>query len=115
MKFLIFRNGKFLTPDGAESPPVQCADEKPSKEVPAIHSEGDYNCSEMNACDNEAIEAIQPPLYAIPDKLRSKESLGSFEGEMESDRSNQPTEKFGIYQPTEKFGSAQSLQNEEVG
>ena len=107
MKFSIFRNGKFLTSDGAESPPVQCADEKPSKEAPAIHSEGDYNCSEMNACDNEAIEAIQPPLYAIPDKLRSKESLGSFEGEMESDRS--------ICQPTEKFGGAQSLQNEEVG
>ena len=53
----------------------------------------------MNACSYEAVEAIQQPQYAIPDKLRSKKSLGSSEGEMESDRS--------ICQPTaEKFGSA---------
>ena len=61
----------------------------------------------MNACDNETVEAIQPPLYAIPDKLRLKKSLGSSEGEMESDKST--------CQPTEKFGGAQSLHNEEVG
>ena len=52
-------------------------------------------------------DAFQPPLYAIPDKLRSKKSLGSSESEVESEKST--------CQPTEKSGDAQGLQNEQVG
>ena len=104
-KTFILRNGKFLPPDlkCTESPLVQCANEKNrSKETPATHSDNYSGMSSVCVSD-----AIQPSLYAIPDKLRSKKFLGSSKGEMESEQST--------CQPQEKSSDTQGLQNEQVG
>ena len=99
------RNGKY-SPECDESPSTQYTHQKNSKQTPDTQTESDDNCSEKNVEINDTIKVSQPPLYAIPDKLKSKKAFGSSDSKLESDKS--------FCEHTEKPTGVQDLQNEVV-
>ena len=106
---LIIRNDRF--PPHAkygESPPTQAADGKCSQQSPTMHTESDNNFSGVNIDDTVCGQVTQCPLYAVPDKLKSKRTLGASDSKLESDKS--------LCLQTEKSceSDVQGLQNEGV-
>ena len=88
-----------------ESPPTQATDGKFSQQSPTIHTDRDNNCSGVNTDDTVCGQVTQMcPLYAVPDKLKSKQTLVASNSKLESDKS--------LCQQTEKSCDVQGLQNE---
>ena len=99
------RNGKY-SPECDESSSTQFAHQENSKQTPDTQTENDNNFSEKNVNVNESTTATPPPLYAIPDKLKSKKASGSTNNKLENDKS--------FCEHTEKPTGVQDLQNEVV-
>ena len=96
------RNGKY-SPECDESPSTQFAHQENSKQTPGTQTENDDNFSEKNV---DSTTVTPPPLYAIPDKLKSKKASGSSDSKMKNDKN--------FYEHTEKPTGVQDLQNEVV-
>ena len=99
------RNGKY-SPECDESLSTQFAHQKNSKQMPGTQTENDDNFSEKNVEVNDGTTVTPPPLYAIPDKLKSKKASESADSKMENDKS--------FCEHTEKPTGVQDLQNEVV-
>ena len=100
------RNGKY-SPECDETQSTQFALQENSKQTPDTHTESDDdNCSKKNVGINDSTKITPPPVYAIPDKLKSKKALGSSDGKMEKDNS--------FCEQTKKPTGVQDLQNEVV-
>ena len=99
------RNGKH-SPECDETPSTQFAHKEKSKQTPDTQTEGDGECSEKNVDLNESTTVTPPPVYAIPDKLKSKKASGSSDSKMENDKN--------YYEHTEKPTGVQDLQIEVV-
>ena len=95
------RNGKY-SPECDESPTTQFAHKEKSKQTPDTQTESDDNVE-----INDSAKVTPPPLYAIPDKLKSKKALGSSDSKMENDKS--------FCEQTEKPTGVQDLQVEVIG
>ena len=99
------RNGKY-SPECDESPSTQFAHQENSKQTPGTQIENDDNFSEKNVEINDSTTVIPPPLYAIPDKFKSKKASGSSNSKMENDKS--------FCEHSEKPTGVQDLRNEVV-
>ena len=86
--------------------PAKSAD-KNTQQAPSIDTENDENyCSRNNVEHNECVKVTQPPLYSVPNKLKSKRALRSSNTKLESDHSTSP--------PVRKSHDVEGLQIEEV-
>ena len=94
------------SPECDESLSTQFAHQENSKQTPDTQTEnGDEDYSKMNVDVNDSVKVTPPPIYAIPDKLKSKKASGSSNNRIETDRS--------FCEHTEK-SCVQDLQNEVV-
>ena len=81
--------------------------DKDTQQTPSTCTKNDENCcSGNNVDDNECAKVTQPPLYSVPDKLKSKKALKSSDSKLESDHTTTPLE--------EKSNDVKGLQIEEV-
>ena len=99
------RNGKYSS-ECDESQSTQFAHQENSKQTPGTRTDSDDSCSEKNVGINDSTTVTPPPLYAIPDKLKSKKALGSSDSKMENDES--------FCEHSEKPTGVQDLRNEVV-
>ena len=101
------RNGKY-SPECDISPSAQFAQQENSQQTPDTQTEsGGDNCSEKNVDVNDHARVNPPPVYAIPDKLKSKKALGSSNSGIETDI-------LSFCEHTEKPTGVQDLHNEVV-
>ena len=85
--FVVHLRNRKYSPECDESPSTQFAHQENSKQTHDTHSESDDdNCSEKNVDVNESATVTPPPLYAIPDKLKSKKAFGSSDSKMQNDK-----------------------------
>ena len=74
----IIRNDRFPPcAKYSESPPTRATNVKCSQQSSIIHTDSDNNSSGVNADDTICGQVTQCPLYAVPDKLKSKKALGA--------------------------------------